>query len=142
MGSSKVVLVGATSLIVGIYSLSIKKVESSYVTASMNRVKMVQLDRAGEAALRLAVNDLAVSDGLWTRSVKGMKVLGSSADYTVSKQGNTYIIAATVSIGGTTKTVQAYVEKVTGQAKKSFRSVHRGQWQVTDRYERNQKEND
>jgi len=135
MGGSKVVLVGATSLIVGIYSLSLKRVESDYVKASSNRVTVVQLDRLAEATLRLAVNDLA--NGWSARSVKGKKALGGSADYTVSKNGLTYTITATVKVGGATKTIVATAVKTTGTIKKSFRSIHRGQYVVTKYYVKN-----
>jgi len=135
MGGSKVVLVGATSLIVGIYSLSLKKVESDYVKASSSRMKMVQLDRLAEATLRLAVNDLA--NGLSSKSVSGKKTLGGSADYAVSKSGNTFTITATVKVSGATKTIVATAEKVTGQIKKGFRSIHRGQYVVTKYYVKN-----
>ena len=135
MGGSKVVLVGATSLIVGIYSLSLKRVESDYVKASSNRVTVVQLDRLAEATLRLAVNDLA--NGWSARSVKGKKALGGSADYTVSKNGLTYTITATVKVNGATKTIVATAENATGTVKKSFRSIHRGRYVVTKYYVKN-----
>ena len=132
MGGSKVVLVGATALIVGIYSLSLKKVESDYVKASSSRMKMVQLDRLAEATLRLAVNDLA--NGWSAKSVKGKKALGGSADYTISKNGLTYTITATVKVNGATKTIVATAENATGTVKKSFRSIHRGRYVVTKYY--------
>lgn len=135
MGGSKVVLVGATSLIVGIYSLSLKRVESDYVKASSSRMKMVQLDRLAEATLRLAVNDLA--NGWSARSVKGKKALGGSADYTISKNGLTYTITATVKVNGATKTIVATAENATGTVKKSFRSIHRGRYVVTKYYVKN-----
>jgi len=135
MGGSKVVLVGATSLIVGIYSLSLKRVESDYVKASSNRVTVVQLDRLAEATLRLAVNDLA--NGWSARSVKGKKALGGSADYTISKNGLTYTITATVKVNGATKTIVATAENATGTVKKSFRSIHRGRYVVTKYYVKN-----
>jgi len=135
MGGSKVVLVGATALIVGIYSLSLKKVESDYVKASSSRMKMVQLDRLAEATLRLAVNDLA--NGWSAKSVKGKKALGGSADYTISKNGLTYTITATVKVNGATKTIVATAENATGTIKKSFRSIHRGRYVVTKYYVKN-----
>ena len=135
MGGSKVVLVGATSLIVGIYSLSLKRVESDYVKASSNRVKVVQLDRLAEATLRLAVNDLA--NGWSARSVSGKKALGGSTDYAISKNGTTFTITATVKVGGATKTIVATALKTTGTIKKSFRSIHRGQYVVTKYYVKN-----
>ncbi len=135
MGGSKVVLVGATSLIVGIYSLSLKKVESDYVNASSSRMKVVQLDRLAEATLRLAVNDLA--NGWSAKSVKGKKTLGGSADYTISKNGLTYTITATVKVNGATKTIVATAENATGTVKKSFRSIHRGRYVVTKYYVKN-----
>ena len=128
-------LVGATSLIVGIYSLSLKKVESDYVKASLSRMKVVQLDRLAEATLRLAVNDLA--NGWSARSVSGKKTLGGSADYTISKNGSTYTITATVKVNGSSKTIVATAENATGTVKKSFRSIHRGKYVVTKYYVKN-----
>jgi hypothetical protein len=135
MGGSKIVLVGATSLIVGIYSLSIKRAETTYATSSMNRVRTVQVDRLAEAALRLALNDFA--NGYTSRSVAGKKFLGGSADYTASKHDSTYTITATVKVGAIQKTIVATVAQATSMLKKSLKAAHRGQWYVTKYYVQN-----
>lgn len=137
MGSSKIVLVGATSLIVGIYSLSIKKVESSYVANSINSGRIVQADRMIEAGLRLALNDLA-KGRVWRRgrSVAGKKTLGGSVDYNIagsSRSGNASIFVR-VNLNGFKKNVRATAQVMSGKIPRGFKQIHRGQWVITKYY--------
>jgi len=136
MGSSKVVLVGATSLIVGIYALSIKKVETDYVATSAKQVQTVQADRLVEAALRLAVDKIAYYRGsLHKLTKKDQEILGGTVDYDITNGTSTSAdLRVTASIGGVTKSVIAHVVKTTGTIKKGLKSIHRGQWTVTKYY--------
>jgi hypothetical protein len=54
--ASRVVLVGAMSLVVGIYGVSLKKVQSADLDASLMPVKRVQFERKAAAAVRSALN--------------------------------------------------------------------------------------
>lgn len=136
MGSSKVVLVGATSLIVGIYALSIKKVESNYVATAMKRVQTVQADRLAEAGMRFALNRIANSNGSLNKLTKiGKKVGDGVVNFDISNgTPSSADLTVTVDIGGVTKTVTAHVERVTGSIKRGLKSIHRGQWIVTKYY--------
>jgi hypothetical protein len=137
MGSSKVVLVGATSLIVGIYALSIKKVETDYVATSAKHVAMVQADRLAEAGLRLAVDKIANMNGsLKKLTKKDQYVLGGIVDYNISNgTSSSADLTVTVSIGGVTKSAIAHVvKKDRGKISKGLKSIHRGQWIVTEYY--------
>jgi hypothetical protein len=136
MGSSKVVLVGATSLIVGIYALSIKKVETDYVAASAKHVSSVQADRLVEAALRLAIDKVASYNGSLHRlTKKGQNVLGGTVTYKINHGTSTSAdLTVTVSIGGAAKSAIAHVVKTTGAINKGLKSIHRGKWIVTKYY--------
>lgn len=141
MGSSKVVLVGATSLIVGIYALSIKRVETDYVGTCARRVQTVQADRLTEAGLRLAVDAIANTNGSLKKLTKiGQKVLGGTVNYDISetsgRKSSSYDLTVTVSIGGVTKRAIAHVEKLKGNDKilNGLKSIHRGHWIVKDYY--------
>jgi hypothetical protein len=138
MGSSKVVLVGATSLIVGIYALSIKRVETDYVGTCARRVQTVQADRLTEAGLRLAVDAIANTNGSLKKLTKiGQKVLGGTVNYDISNgTSKSADLTVTVSIGGVTKSAIAHVEKLKGNDKilNGLKSIHRGHWIVKDYY--------
>jgi hypothetical protein len=136
MGSSKVVLIGATSLIVGIYALSIKKVETDYVGRSTKHVAMVQADRLAEAGMRLAINKIAQYNGSLRRlTKKDQNVLGGTVTYRIhdgtSSSAN---LTVTATIGGVTKTAVAHVTKIWGKPPKGMKSIHRGKWCVTSFY--------
>jgi hypothetical protein len=55
--ASRVVVVGAMSLVVGIYGLSLKKVQAVDLDASLMPVKRVQYERKVAAAVRSAMSD-------------------------------------------------------------------------------------
>jgi hypothetical protein len=136
MGSSKVVLVGATSLIVGIYALSIKKVETDYVGTTTKHVAMVQADRLAEAGMRLAVDKIAHYNGSLTRlTKKDQKVLGGTINYKISDGTRDHAkLTVTATVGGITKTAIAYVARISGKPPKGMKSIHRGKWCVTSYY--------
>jgi len=130
MGSSKVVLVGATSLIVGIYSLSIKKVETYYVKAAVERADIVQIDRLTEAAMRLALGQIA-NTSTRSRTVRNVSALGGSFDYTIKRQGRKSAqVTLTVRTGTVERTVKAFVNYTTEPRKNSMKTPSRGNWTV------------
>jgi hypothetical protein len=134
MGSSKVVLVGATSLIVGIYSLSIKKVETDYLKGSAQRANTVQVDRLTEAGLRLAVGDIA-NNGTSNRARSNKTVLGGLFNYTIQRvNNNSALVTVLVKSGSLERTIRAKVDYTTDVRKNSLKVIRRGNWVASKYY--------
>jgi len=137
--SSKVLLVGATSLIVGVYAISLKNVQTDNFKVAQSRVDLVQNERLVDAALTLALDKVKKTGGSMNTTVSGKKVLGGDVSYSItSANGKLAKIVLTVSKNGTVRRVNATVEKIEPSAgpgktsqKQGFRKIHRGNWQVT-----------
>ena len=80
MGSaSKIVLVGATSLIVGVYAVSLKNVQSNRLMAAYTDVSRVQDRYTVDAALRGALSSFQSYNGIY--EVWGTKTLLGGGTY-------------------------------------------------------------
>jgi hypothetical protein len=130
--SSKVILVGATSLIVGVYAISLKNVQSKNVNTAIVQVNRVQIERLTDAALSLALHHIVFMGGGssavcdWTQ----VAALGGTVKYripTVKDCSATVFI--TVMKDGVSKNFKAIMKKE--NTRKGHRKVHRGEWQVT-----------
>jgi hypothetical protein len=135
--SSKVLLVGATSLIVGVYAISLKNVQTTGMQTAQSQVDRITSERMVDAALSLALDDTRASfannilkKSGDTKTVNGKPAFGGTIGYTVTRKSNsTAEINLTVSSSsGKNKVVVAQVE----QARKNhgYRKVHRGDWRV------------
>jgi Zn-dependent alcohol dehydrogenase len=139
MGSSaKILLVGATSLIVGVYAISLKSVQSAGMDTAQSQMNQMQNERLLDAALSLALDDVkkhglpAYND---TTQVKGKQALGGTIDYSIiKKSGITAEIDLTIkrlNKNGEWKKVSLAVANVEQQTKKhGYRKIHRGDWRV------------
>lgn len=137
--SSKVVLVGATSLIIGIYGVSLKSVQSSYVQAAQTNVSRVQRGLAADAAMRSALSLYQSYGGAY--SITDSKTLpGKNGNFTCSvikKTGTT--ATATVNIvypDGSTQLLSGTVTKLgVGQHYKvGPRKIHKGGFEISGYY--------
>jgi hypothetical protein len=135
--SSKVVLVGATSLIIGIYGASLKRVQSEHMQVAMSNVYRVQRQYAGDAAMRSALSSYQAVDG--DHSVWGTKSLPSNTgtfDYSIIRIGYSTTARVTVDVhyaDGSSQTLTGTVAKIaTGKgAKQGIRKVHKGRFEVS-----------
>jgi hypothetical protein len=126
--SSKVLLVGATSLIVGVYAISLKNVQTTGLQTAQSHVSRMQNERLVDAALSLALDDVQ-KHGSYDKTVTGRHALGGTIDYTViRKTSSTAEIDITVKISGKDRIVVAQVEQA--KKKSGYRKVHRGDWRV------------
>jgi hypothetical protein len=127
--SSKVLLVGATSLIVGVYAISLKNVQTTGLQTAQSLVNRLQKERIVDAALSLALDDVQ-KHGSHDKTVTGKHALGGTIDYTViRKSSSSAEIDLTVTIAnGTGRIVVAQVEQA--KKKSGYRKVHRGDWRV------------
>ncbi|MFH0991270.1 MAG: hypothetical protein V1799_14780 [bacterium] len=99
MGSSKVILTGAISLIIGIYSIGIKRAEKNAFMTVAQRGAIVQLEQNARAGVQLIIDDLSYAwrDGTPSRNriIRGdtlsyQKISyssGSSAKYSITVSG-------------------------------------------------------
>ena len=133
--AAKVVLVGAASLIVGVYGLSLKAVQGNDATIAMARATRVQNERAEDAAVR-AILDRAIRSPYlgkynMTGSLNGLGGGTFTATYTTNYP-STYSGHATITMSqnGDTKIIDVWMAKQTS-TNPGFRHITRGQWQVT-----------
>jgi len=137
MGSaSKVILVGATSLIIGIFAVSLKTIQTNDIKTAMVDTKRVQFEQVQAAAVRSAMyyfvyygcGNLPLTSknalGGGTYSYKFENTTSSATDLTV-----------TVSLDGVSRVITARVENTFGLGvNQGPRKMHRGTWQVTKYY--------
>jgi hypothetical protein len=134
--SSKVLFVGAVSLIVGIYGASLKRVQADHMQAAMTNVYRIQRMYAGDAAMRSALSYYQAIDGAY--NVYGTKTLpGNIGTFDYSIVRTSYFNAcATINVyyaDGSTQTLTGTVAKIaTGKgAKQGVRKIHKGRFEVS-----------
>jgi len=130
--SSRVILVGATSLIVGVYAISLKNVQSNNLKTAVVQVNRVQIERLTDAALSLALHHIVFMGGGSSAQCNWTEVaaLGGTVKYKIpSVKNNSATVYITVKTGDLNKNFKAVMEKK--QGKKGYRKVHRGEWLVT-----------
>jgi hypothetical protein len=135
--SSKVVLIGATSLIIGIYGASLKRVQSDHMQAALTNVYRVQRIYGGDAAMRSALSSYQAINGAY--SVYGTKSLPGNTgtfDYSIVRGGRSTIARATVDVqysDGSSQTITGTVAKIApGKGvKQGLRKIHKGNFEVS-----------
>jgi hypothetical protein len=161
MGSaSKIILVGATSLIVGIYAVSLKKVQANDISTSMLDVKRVQFEHVQAAAVRTAIDKFLSNPYLGKNNLSSSRTqLGGDATFTFEfkstrpdtssdlsmtvyqrtqlkeYQRNQLVVRDTL----VPRTIVARVENTAlgisyGYVKQGPRKMHRAKWEVTQYY--------
>jgi hypothetical protein len=139
--SSKVILIGATSLIVGVYGISLKKAETDGMKAAMKHMDRVQNERTEDAAMRTALCAFVADNGANDKSGSLTALDGSTFTYSVAKirgrgvpdEGN-YRLIVTITKDGVSKTTTSVVTRVLGNMKRGARVIHRGKFQVSKSY--------
>jgi hypothetical protein len=152
MGSaSKVVLVGATSLIIGIFAVSLKTVQSDDIKTAMVDTKRIQFEQVQAAAVRTAMNSF-VSNGGWSLSGSRNALGGGTYSYSFYRPthwdgfswvpDNIYAdLTLTATLDGVSRVITARVEDTSLRSdasqkyvKQGPRKIHRGTWEVTKYY--------
>lgn len=137
MGSSKVALTGLVTMIIGIYSMGIKKAETAAMTASNNRAYTIQVEELAKTALHVAMNDLSSLKKNDAKGSHNKSILGGTIDYTiVFTKGDDSEARVTVvtTINGTTSTLVAMHEKVADSDFKGNKLETRGRWKTVKTY--------
>jgi hypothetical protein len=153
MGSAaKIVLVGAVSLVVGIYSVSLKRVQTSDLMTSISATSRVQTESIEDMALRAAVYRVQANrdaDMSYVYTIGATKTLIGGGTYTYDFPS--IAINEVLNIQGTvtvtppneaTKTIDVTVSKVAAGdpafpgTKPGHRHFVRGRWQITKAFVR------
>ena len=134
--SSKVILVGATSLIIGIYASSMKGVQSQHIQTATANVNRVQRMFAADAALRSALSTYQAKDGNYdvyeTKSLPGGN--GTFVN-SITKHGTTATASVTISYpDGSQQLLTATISKLSpGQYyKQGARKIHKNGYVVSE----------
>jgi hypothetical protein len=129
--SSKVILVAATTLIVGTYAISLKQVQTKQVVAASAEVDRLQDEQTLDAAMRAALDEYVLGNGNSNKSGTLTAVDGGAFTYTVVKNGSAgATLTVTLTRGGRTRVATATLTKTTGNVKQGSRKIHRGKWEV------------
>ena len=134
--SSKIILVAATTLIVGIYGISMKKAESAGVETALKHVKRIQQEKVEDAAVRTALSAYVANNGNSSKKVitaqKGLN--GSTYTYEIVKYPAHGAVSVTVVTDGVPKVITARLEKNPAGVPNGGRKIQRGEYQITKRY--------
>ena len=133
---AKAVLGGAIMLVIGVYAISLKNVQTSGMLTAQKHVNHMQNERIVDAALVLALDYVKSNGGNQPATVTGKHTLGADISYRiVPGSGNTATIYLTISKNGFTENITATVEKIkNGKQKKGYRKMHRGDWQLASAF--------
>jgi hypothetical protein len=132
--SSKVILVGATALIVGVYAISLKKAETDGINAAMKNMKRVQMERNEDSALRAALDSFVVGKGAKDASGGFEGLDGKTNYYYIHVKGNKATVSLLVQRDGEWKEITSTLEKVPPSQVKKSRQIRRGEWGVTQTF--------
>jgi hypothetical protein len=133
--SSKVILVGAMSLIIGIYASSLKSVQNQQIQTATANVNRVQHLFAADAALRSALSTYEANNG--KNNVSETKTLpnnGGSFVNNITKGSSNAVTSITITYpDGSTQVVSATISKLSpGQYYKSgARKIHKNGYVVS-----------
>ncbi len=111
MGNSKVILLGAVSVIIGMYALKIKEADRTVATIGGYRAYEFQALELAKSGIDLAVDELSTNSN--TSSFSRTKtLLGGTVSYAVSYvDTDTRKVTSTATVSGKTRTLTAYLEK-------------------------------
>ncbi|MGB2868862.1 MAG: hypothetical protein WBD36_10450 [Bacteroidota bacterium] len=140
MGSSKGVLLSGVALIIGFYTVGIKRAETATAAITATHASTAVAENLARTGLRFAINDL--SNNAWAPTTNSIKFYGVFS----SKDTVKYSIAALSSNQATVTTTGTYNSirvKLTATVTKtdSYRLSKRGKksgykWEVSDVYVR------
>ncbi len=154
MGSaSKIILIGATSLIIGIYAVSLKTVQTDDISSSLVEVKRVQYERIQAAAVRSCLS-LFVAYGGGDLDGTRTQLGGGTFSYQFKSHWNSSVwdalnwtwgaydfstLTLTTYLDGVPRVITARVERTDlstsyGYVKQGPRKIHRANWEVTKFY--------
>jgi len=135
MGASKGVLLSGIALIIGMYSVGIKKADAIIASSASTRVYQLQSDANARSALRIAVVDMI--DNSWSTRSQTVIFLGDTLMYDIDNLSSTSPRKAKVTCRSRFKGVEtkivAYVQEGTAIVNRRGRRVG-SNWTITKSY--------
>ncbi len=129
MGTSKGVLLSGVALIIGFYTVGIKKTDRMTAEMAETRANELQSENIAQSGVRLAINELVVSN-FATNSSKSLDLLGGTISYTITSSSGSAHITSTGQFSGRTVKVIADVQQTPTQPTKSRGNM----WQISKMY--------
>lgn len=133
--SSKVILVGATSLIIGIYASSLKEVQNQQIQTAVASVNRVQHMFSADAALRSALSTYQANNGnINVSEVKSLPGGGGTFANNITRGVGHANASITITYpDGSTQVVSATITKLSaGQYyKQGARKIHKNGYVVS-----------
>jgi len=152
MGSAaKIILVCAVSLVVGIYSVSLKRAQTSDIMTSISQTSRVQTESIEDMALRAAVYRVQANrdaDMSYIYTIGSTKTLLGGGTYAydfpniaINKVLNIQGTVTVTPLDEATKTIDVTIDRVGSGAfsqvtKPGHRHFVRGRWQITKAFVR------
>ena len=133
MGTSKGVLLGGVALIIGFYTVGIKKADRSNSEIAEMRANDLQSENIAQSGIRFAANEL-VTGGFDNNSSHSCELFGGTLTYNIlSINLERARVTSTGQVGGRTITVVAEVQKIPSSS--AGQSKSRGNmWQIEKVY--------
>jgi hypothetical protein len=132
--SSKVILVGAMTLIVGTYAVSLKQVQTKQVAAASAVVDRLQQEQTFDAAMRAALDAYVAGNGSSDKSGTLTAVDGGTFTYSVKNVDGVATLTVTMTRNGGIKVATAKLTKTSSKVKQGSRRIHRGQWEASSAF--------
>ncbi|HEY4611787.1 MAG TPA: hypothetical protein VII11_02270 [Bacteroidota bacterium] len=144
MGNSKAIMLGAISLIIGMYAVKIKQADQSVAQIGNSRGSELQALELAKTGVDLAVNELsATQNGISWRS-RQKSILGGSVNYTIDNIAfGKEKVTVTATYNGQSRTVIAELEKSHGGQQQISRRKKKNwsRWEVSKLYVKPNKKN-
>lgn len=87
MGNSRVIFVGAVSIILGLYSVGLQKAERAIGRVGETHAYQMQAEEIAKGAIALAVYKMGVSKPTALPSLSNLSMFGGTASYVVDDAG-------------------------------------------------------
>ena len=147
MGNSRAVMLGAISLIIGMYALKIKEADRVVVEIGNSRGEELQALELARTGMNLAVNELSATEhGIGWRT-RQRSALGGTVTYTIDNVAyGQERVTVTATIGDSTRaqtrTLVALLEKSNGGSQRVGRRTKTwSRWEVSKIYVKPHKKN-
>lgn len=87
MGNSRVIFVGAVSIILGLYSVGLQKAERAVERVGEIHAYQMQAEEIAKGAIALAINKLGTSKPASLPTLSNLSMFGGTASYVVDDAG-------------------------------------------------------
>lgn len=135
MGNSKVMFLGAVTVIIGMYALKIKEADRTVATIGGYRAYEFQALELAKTGVDLAVNELSATTSLLSVT-RTRTLLGGTVTYAMSiVDWDKQKVTSTAKVNGQTRTLVAYLQKEgSGTIRDGRKRKKWSRWETTKIY--------